>query len=506
MKRLVFGSLSFFEQWGAEVIRQPALMFTLVVAPFLLLFAFGAGVELGGPRPNTLVVQSPDASVSIEPLLADLEQHVLIEGITESLPLARRSLERGDIDAVVVVPDNPQAFLEEGTQVPLQVLIGEVDPVRRSYARAYLRDQVAALNQRTIEQVLEEAQAGMGDVPQITADARGYVDVLDGARNELEDARTHVGELRAALVPLSATVADIDDTASQLTFFVPGLSRTQQQTERLRNAVTDLQSSVDEIDSRLATASGDDGLPTEEEIASIRGSLDEIDGMAGPLFGIAPQVISAPFRLELEDVTPVAPTFTSFYSPGVLALLVQHLAITLGALTLSRMRLLGVVNMLRVAPIRPVEVMLGNYLSYTVLTGIAAAALVALLIGVLGVPVFGAWWLVLATVVLLILCSLGIGFVVSLLSSSAQQATQVAMLILLGSIFFSGFAFSLDRITWPVRALSYLFPSTFGLRTLQDVMLRGLLRHPEDLVVLLVATVVLFVVGTLLMRRELRAR
>jgi ABC-2 type transport system permease protein len=56
---------SFFEQWAAEVIRQPALMFTLVIAPFLLLLAFGEGVEIGGPKPRTLIVQPPDAAQQV---------------------------------------------------------------------------------------------------------------------------------------------------------------------------------------------------------------------------------------------------------------------------------------------------------------------------------------------------------------------------------------------------------------------------------------------------------
>src|SRR5215207_2505670 len=34
-------TLSFFSKWLAEVFRQPSLMLTLVVGPFLLLLAFG---------------------------------------------------------------------------------------------------------------------------------------------------------------------------------------------------------------------------------------------------------------------------------------------------------------------------------------------------------------------------------------------------------------------------------------------------------------------------------
>ncbi len=503
MRRSLFGTLAFFEQWVGEVARQPALMFTLVVAPFLLLFAFGAGVELGGPRPRTVVVQEPGREAVLEPYLAELEQHLDFRGFVESLPLARRALERGEIDAVIVAPEDLESFIDTGERIPLHVLIGEVDPVRRSYARAYLRDQIAAINQRTVARVVEDAQQGVGNVDDLTTDARRYVDLLDDARGELSSARRQVAELQSALGPLSRSVEDATATAERFAGIVPGLGRAADQAVRLREAVDALQATVDRVATRLDEV-GEDGLPTDQDIAEIRSSLDEIDAVAGSVFALDPQVVSAPFELQLEDVTPIDATYTAFYSPGVIALLTQHLAITLGALTLSRMRLLRVTDMLRVAPIRAGEVVAGNYLAYGLLCAVAAAALIGLAVGVLGVPVIGSWLVVAGTLALLVACSLGIGFVISLLSASAQQATQVAMLFLLGSIFFSGFVFPLDRMKPPVDSAAYLFPATFALRTLQDVMLRGVMRTPCDLVILGVGALVLMALAVWLMRRELR--
>src|SRR5690606_6519859 len=114
--------------------------------PFLLLLAFGEGASIGGPRPRTLIVQPPGSEAEVADLLERIEQSVDLRGTTESLPIARRSLERGEVDAVIVVPEDPEGILASGQQIPVQVLIGEIDPIRRSYARGYLRDQVSALN------------------------------------------------------------------------------------------------------------------------------------------------------------------------------------------------------------------------------------------------------------------------------------------------------------------------------------------------------------------------
>jgi ABC-2 type transport system permease protein len=117
---------------------------------------------------------------------------------------------------------------------------------------------------------------------------------------------------------------------------------------------------------------------------------------------------------------------------------------------------------------------------------------------------------------LLILCSLGIGFVVSMVSSSEQQAAQIAMLILIGSVFFSGFIVPQETLSFPVSIVSFLFPATYAIRTLQDVMLRGFLRTRIDVVdlgpvapymdyvILGAAAVLFFALTVALFRREFR--
>jgi ABC-2 type transport system permease protein len=285
---------------------------------------------------------------------------------------------------------------------------------------------------------------------------------------------------------------------------IPGLSRTAAETQRLREAITDLQRSVNQLQRELDQAAVSGTLPDETEIRQIEAALDEVAATFGRIGSVNPEVLSAPFSLELEDVTPSEPGFTAFYSPGVLALLVQHLGITLAALTMARMRLLRVVDVLRVAPIRTIEVLLGHYVSYGILCGLTGLGLLLMLVGALGVPVIGSYALVALVVALLIFCSLGLGFLASHFSSSVQQATQLAMLLLLASIFFGGFAFSLDRIDWPARAISYALPATYAIRMLQDILLRGLDGRLTDYLILSAAAVVLLALNVALLRREMR--
>ena len=56
-------------------------------------------------------------------------------------------------------------------------------------------------------------------------------------------------------------------------------------------------------------------------------------------------------------------------------------------------------------------------------------------------------------------------------ADTETQAVQLAMLILLSSIFFGGFFLPLESLWGPVRAIGYLLPVTFSSLDLRDVML-----------------------------------
>jgi len=57
----------------------------------------------------------------------------------------------------------------------------------------------------------------------------------------------------------------------------------------------------------------------------------------------------------------------------------------------------------------------------------------------LGVPLPGSIGLLIGIVMLLTFASLGFGLLISLVADSERQAVQLSMLMLLASVFFSGF-------------------------------------------------------------------
>jgi ABC-2 type transport system permease protein len=81
-------------------------------------------------------------------------------------------------------------------------------------------------------------------------------------------------------------------------------------------------------------------------------------------------------------------------------------------------------------------------------------------------------WLALV-VMLVIAASLGLGLLIAAVSDSEPQTVQLSLLVLLASVFFSGFVLAIDEFSEPVRSLIYALPVANGIRLIGDFMFRG---------------------------------
>ena len=219
---------------------------------------------------------------------------------------------------------------------------------------------------------------------------------------------------------------------------------------------------------------------------------------------VPPEVIARPTNAETENVSPSLPNVLSFFGPAVFALVVQHLAVTLTALSLVRERLSGQMDRFRVAPVTSMELLVGKYVAYAVLSLIVAVIVGALLVLVLNVPLLGGPFVFAGIVLLLTFASLGVGLLISLVADSERQAVQLSMLVLLASVFFSGFVLPVTDFAGWTQYLAYALPVTHGIATLQDTMLRGEVGEPWMLGALLGIGVVLYLGSLLRLRRILR--
>ena len=239
-----------------EVIRRPGALFTTVVGPFLVMLVFGLGYS-GYRAPFTTEIVIPEGNdLPRDPeYYAELAPgRLIVEEIGTDATAAEERLREGEIDLVIVAPEDAVEELRGGNQTTIRVMWNQIDPVY---------DQLAGLATSIL-----------------------------------------VSSLNAEIIEAAAT----------------------------------------------------------EGIAFVEGEVGE------DIPEVPPEVVARPTTAETDNLAPSEPSVVNYFGPAVFALVIQHLAITLTALSLVRERLSGQLDRFRVAPVTSSELLIGKYVAYAVLS------------------------------------------------------------------------------------------------------------------------------------------
>ena len=377
--------MAFFSKEVNEVIRQPRLLLSLILGPFMVLLLFGISYNGGLPNFRVALVAPPE-SISSEQL------NKVKESITRNFTLvsdnsdeaaAMEMLHRREVDIVEILPTNIEQNVAEGKQSSVRFEYLVVNPFDESWLKYLGSAQVNAMNRSLLEQAVRSLQE---------------------------------------------------------------------------------QSNV--------------------------------------LTNLPPETVVSPLVPEYQNLRGETIEFMNFYAPSVLALILQHIAVTLGALSIVREHGRGALEMFRIAPVSSFDIITGKYLGYTLFLGIMASILVGLII-VLGTPFLGNVVLFILLVLLLITASLGIGFLISCVSKTDSTAVQLSMLTLLVSIFFSGFFLPLENFNSLMLPFTNIVPLTHAIKGFQNIMLEGTAPSPYIWIGLALITLVTYIAVQLLFRRLL---
>jgi ABC-2 type transport system permease protein len=190
---------------------------------------------------------------------------------------------------------------------------------------------------------------------------------------------------------------------------------------------------------------------------------------------IAPQLIEVMPSVELAPRPWYNPDLRSrwFFVPGIIGSLTVVLVVTLTAFAVVREREIGTLEQIMVTPIRPAEFILGKTLPFF-LIGLFDVTLIAV-VGSLWfqVPFRGHVWVLALGAVLFLLCMLGVGLLISTVSSTQQQAMVTAFFFIMPSITFSGFGFPISTMPHWMQLCSYAIPLRYFLIVIRSTYLKG---------------------------------
>jgi len=193
------------------------------------------------------------------------------------------------------------------------------------------------------------------------------------------------------------------------------------------------------------------------------------------IYRTAPQMVSLLPQVRLEQRPWYNEDLRSrwFFVPGVIGSLTLVLVTTLTAFAVVREREIGTLEQIMVTPIRPSEFILGKTLPFF-LIGLLDVSLIAT-VGTLWfqVPFRGHISVLLAGAVLFLLCMLGVGLLISTVSSTQQQAMVTSFFFIMPAITFSGFGFPISTMPMWLQYLTYLSPLRYFLVVLRGTYLKG---------------------------------
>jgi ABC-2 type transport system permease protein len=193
------------------------------------------------------------------------------------------------------------------------------------------------------------------------------------------------------------------------------------------------------------------------------------------IYRIAPQLTEVMPQVELAPRPWYNPDLKSrwFFVPGIIGSLTLVLVITLTAFAVVREREIGTLEQIMVTPIRPSEFILGKTLPFF-LIGMFDVTLIAV-VGSLWfqVPFRGHVWVLATGAVLFLLCMLGVGLLISTVSSTQQQAMVTAFFFIMPAITFSGFGFPISTMPVWMQYFSYVIPLRYFLIVIRGTYLKG---------------------------------
>ena len=188
--------------------------------------------------------------------------------------------------------------------------------------------------------------------------------------------------------------------------------------------------------------------------------------------------------------------------PGIIGLILQLLTVTLMACTIARERESGTLYQLMVTSLRRREIVIGKMVPYLVVSAFLILVIMAVSGWHFGVA-FHQLPALAVVCLLFLLCSLGLGLLISAFSRTQTQAIQFSVFFLLPVFVLSGAFAPLEQLPTGIRYISELFPLTHFCRAFRLVNMydAGAQFYVADLVVLLAGALITFAGAVFLLKR-----
>ena len=194
-----------------------------------------------------------------------------------------------------------------------------------------------------------------------------------------------------------------------------------------------------------------------------------------------------------------------FVVPALLGVILTTTMILMTALSIVRERERGSFEFLIATPVRRIELMAGKILPYIGIGFIQVVIVVVTGLLLFRVPVAGSLVDLGIVSLFFIAANLILGLVISSVTSSQLQATQLSFFFFLPSVLLSGFMFPFSSMPAPAQWIGETLPLTHFIRASRGILLRGssLFEHIPEIFAMLLFSIIGFFMATKLFKKRL---
>ncbi|MEO8703428.1 MAG: ABC transporter permease [Kofleriaceae bacterium] len=218
----------------------------------------------------------------------------------------------------------------------------------------------------------------------------------------------------------------------------------------------------------LVLIDGSDSTVSAQALASLNGLVAQANLDAVRAAGAKPIASAQPIILFNPEGRSA-----NYIIPGLVAILLQIAAMVLASVSIVREREQGTMEQLLVTPINPTGLVLGKLAPYLVI-GVAEMALILLIMRWgFGVPIQGSLVFLFVMAVIYLFALLALGLFISMRAQTQMAAQQMAQMLLLPSIFLSGYIFPVAGLPTVVYWIGRALPATHMIDVMRGAVLRS---------------------------------
>lgn len=192
-------------------------------------------------------------------------------------------------------------------------------------------------------------------------------------------------------------------------------------------------------------------------------------------FGLEATAVRLEPAVALEERAWFNPDLESrnYNVPAVAGTLVLLVCLLLTSLAVVREKEIGTLEQLMVSPLQPWELMAGKTFPFAVIGLVDLAVVTAVALAWFDVPFEGSFLVLLAGSVLFLVNALGVGLLISTISSTQQEAFMATFLVFMPTILLSGFLFPVASMPELFQWLTVVNPLRHYLEIVRAVFLKG---------------------------------